>query len=580
MVASKSLVVDTLCRLYALGLVVLGLLIPITNSLASKDKQIWTTTFQELFYVVENSVSLAFFVFVYLYLVRGVSRFDSPSTREWDELHKQSKENSLSLETIATVVSLDTRTIEAVTDKEQQNGVQYQQNGDTVSSPAKVCQLGGNSQLPPATNLKHGDASYPNFYVRVGAVLFGVGTLIADGIQLASYVETWVVCPGVPVSYSKLLQWTTQILFVCLQLYFIFKYSKISINRWKVLCRFGVMHLLATNINEWIHAVVEEITEATEEEHHTGSLTNYTRSATGLMNDTTHCARNTPTGAMFRTSRQYLFPMLIEFSLIGAVCLYNIYENIGMQERIRRTTGMRRRSQLSSAPGHLPPKVSACHKSYKGLFFGVIMMAVATISIIMFNVYKGDTEEIADAIFGLSVMGAIIPSSLAVSFALYQLQKLEILPSYKRGPDETLLMITAVGLYAHDVTTLTDIIFAETTLSMIFVSCNCAISIIQSGIQVIFITDGLRRRTTTPHILRYKPGREAVVFLLLLNLALWAMNTFMARSVKPQSWITSQAAWIIIHKIFTPLAIFFRFHSTTCLYEIWNTTYKWHKSDD
>jgi hypothetical protein len=114
---------------------------------------------------------------VYGYLVKGVSGYDATPSPQGDDEECDDypeKGGAVSLDTITTVASLDVKDLEAETTLQQQhngNRVQRnQQNGTAISKSAKVRRFGGDSQLPPATNLKHGEASYPNFYVRVGAV--------------------------------------------------------------------------------------------------------------------------------------------------------------------------------------------------------------------------------------------------------------------------------------------------------------------------------------------------------------------------------------------------------------------------
>lgn len=77
--------------------------------------------------------------------------------------------------------------------------------------------------------------------------------------------------------------------------------------------------------------------------------------------------------------------------------------------------------------------------------------------------------------------------------------------------------------------------------------------------------------------IRRKPGREIVTFLLVTNLAMWAINTLeksRAESHPIQLHFYGLWAWTIITHVSMPLAIFYRFHSTVCLCEIWKKAYK------
>ena len=49
-------------------------------------------------------------------------------------------------------------------------------------------------------------------------------------------------------------------------------------------------------------------------------------------------------------------------------------------------------------------------------------------------------------------------------------------------------------------------------------------SLVQSSCQTILVLDAWRRRCSTPSQIKKKPGRELVTFLIIVNLALWAIN--------------------------------------------------------
>ena len=102
---------------------------------------------------------------------------------------------------------------------------------------------------------------------------------------------------------------------------------------------------------------------------------------------------------------------------------------------------------------------------------------------------------------------------------------------------------------------------------------------IKAVAQTLFILDASRRNTYSADQQRRKPGREVVTFLLVANFAMWTFNTLEKsradRSIHPVplqfygSW-----PWIIITNVSMPLAIFYRFHSTVVLCEIWKRCYK------
>lgn len=68
-----------------------------------------------------------------------------------------------------------------------------------------------------------------------------------------------------------------------------------------------------------------------------------------------------------------------------------------------------------------------------------------------------------------------------------------------------------------------------------------------------------------------------MTFLLVANISMWFINTLIKghASFRPSHLeFFGQWAWVIITHVSMPLAIFYRFHSTICLFDIWKSAYK------
>ncbi|TNN14829.1 otopetrin [Schistosoma japonicum] len=106
---------------------------------------------------------------------------------------------------------------------------------------------------------------------------------------------------------------------------------------------------------------------------------------------------------------------------------------------------------------------------------------------------------------------------------------------------------------------------------------KCTLEICQALLQFFFIVETSRRKVCCINQARIKPGRSVIVFLLICNLALWLVNTFEVRSAETQLPLYRQyfgvRTWSVITYCFIPLIIFFRFHSTVCLAELWTKLY-------
>ena len=108
------------------------------------------------------------------------------------------------------------------------------------------------------------------------------------------------------------------------------------------------------------------------------------------------------------------------------------------------------------------------------------------------------------------------------------------------------------------------------------------IALIQTTAQTMLVLDATPRRCKTKSHKKRKPGRQIVTFLIIANMAMWMINTlekghavFRPGHLKFFGLWT----WAVITHLSMPLAIFYRFPSTICLFEIWKSVYK-HKSDN
>lgn len=179
---------------------------------------------------------------------------------------------------------------------------------------------------------------------------------------------------------------TSHMIFTFFQLYFIFMNSKSLIVRHRYLARFGLMHMIATNLCVWLHVLIQEtkhqimILLHPNKTHDTFKMDNLTTTTSilhplptfasflkplgdGLQNlslsvlnpnlsiplnqdlalqhkltkrsiedheiFTTHgiCRRSNVIGQLVMDASQFLFPCTIEYSLICAAILYIMWKH-------------------------------------------------------------------------------------------------------------------------------------------------------------------------------------------------------------------------------------------------------------
>lgn len=96
-------------------------------------------------------------------------------------------------------------------------------------------------------------------------------------------------------------------------------------------------------------------------------------------------------------------------------------------------------------------------------------------------------------------------------------------------------------------------------------------------IQTPLIVDGLRRCSNSQKLRIEKPGRELLTFLITCNIALWIIQTFEIKSTDTTDYrydFYGRVLWTILKHMTVPLTMFYRFHSSVCLVDIWKSAYQ------
>lgn len=98
--------------------------------------------------------------------------------------------------------------------------------------------------------------------------------------------------------------------------------------------------------------------------------------------------------------------------------------------------------------------------------------------------------------------------------------------------NDILLRVSAFGLFIYSVFSVIagalNLIDSEPNL---LVTVTSGTAILQVVLQLLFIADVSRRRVHLPEHDRSKPGRQIVTFLLIINIAIFAIYTFEAQKV-------------------------------------------------
>ena len=273
-----------------------------------------------------------------------------------------------------------------------------------------------------------------------------------------------------------------------------------------------------------------------------------------------------------------------------------------------------------------------CHASNKGLFGGLFILLFMIVTMIMFFISLGSSANVqtlasahvsdlnvnstniqprispnihdvapkitasAGTVIGsVKDENAVAHASNGISKYIYHIQETLL---------TTLIFISTMIAYRHvrkfDIVHVkmtshtTDILLLVVPLIFYFVNNILSIAAeinfknyfrvtllvfitVQVIFQAVFIIDASHRRIDKGSRDRFKkPGREFITFSILLNISSWIVYTFQSKAVEPylnEPAFYGNNFWMIVSHTTLPLMLFYRFHCSVCLADIWKFSY-------
>lgn len=204
----------------------------------------------------------------------------------------------------------------------------------------------------------------------------------------------------------------------------------------------------------------------------------------------------------------YLYPCLIEYSLICVTVFYIMWRNVGKKEN---------RSFLHFGARHV--FTINCSRASCGLLLGGVIFLLTILTLLPAYILELRLAilitHITECIL-LSVSLLIVCISFIYTTKLYYDHQTHV-----DIFDQILILITTVGNFAYSFFDIFASIFIESYTINIPRPIEIIIgllAIFQTFLQSAFILDALKRRVITKNEIRNKPGRELVTALLLINL--------------------------------------------------------------
>ncbi|CAF1240098.1 unnamed protein product [Adineta steineri] len=450
-------------------------------------------------------------------------------------------------------------------------------------------------------------------FMRIGAGLLCMGSLILSVIEIAriiailgSEAESRVALndnSSPTVTIARLINYIFRFLFHCVQFTFLFRYGNLIINRYHSLAKIGLIHLIIANLCTWFEAIVfetlEQIPDIPVESTTTVILTTTVIDTTTITDAVTSMIDNVTNGSLlyfFKAASEdssstiapntstlevltrieeslsaYLYPCLIEYSLISLTVFFIMWRNVGQ---------IGKQSTLRFGARHV--FTINCSRASRGILIGGIIFLLTILTLIPTYILDADAISITH----ITEVILLVVSLITVCISYIRTAKLYYDPkAHVDQFDQALILITTVGDFAYSFFGLFASLLAQENPTKLPIGIEISIGILallQTFFQTGFILDTLKRRTRSKQEIREKPGRESITALLLMNLAIWLHDSLSAKKVKLNPLQTKYyaGAWPIIQAFTSPLSIFYRFHSSVCLADIWQEVYRDSDNED
>ncbi|KAF8790220.1 proton channel OtopLc-like [Argiope bruennichi] len=453
-----------------------------------------------------------------------------------------------------------------------------------------------------------------SIYLRIGSVVFGLGTLISSGLEVAAIFTGPKKC----MDDLNMMQPVLRCLFSFIQMHFLFMNTKDMVNSFRWFRHFALMHLVATNLAIWIRIMLWESTrdwlDAIHYKHNSSIPwidAKFNVSKHSLDSDTKHqdharhkphhrvhiavarhciwesydhhaeteglmefhlCMQNSTIGDIWEKAMPYLYPFLVQYCLVATAIIYITWSNLH-SHRLKM-----QRFAAVSVYGKTPNQHDEvnCGGSTRGLFLGLLILVAGIIAIILFFVLAQDKDFNVHFMIGALECGIFGISTLATILGIVQIRKMKSKTSRQRRLSELLQRIGMLAVYVYGICNMIAGSVSMGRLPNFLLFLDGTLMVVQAFLQSLFIHQVAKKRLS-PLNIDEKPGREVVIFLVFINIVLWILESFTTqkqlRSGLQQEFY-GDIAWPVITRIVLPFVIFYRFHSAVALMEAWRKSYR------
>lgn len=350
------------------------------------------------------------------------------------------------------------------------------------------------------------------------------------------------------------------------------------------------MHMVGSSLVFWISSILEEsIHGYMDKLYEQNGTENEMPILHGSFEHHKKCCEKT----LFHIDNiiPYFYPFSIEFNIILASIWYIIWTNVGNNNKKHSLQLQTIREEICQDKNTGQPDIVYhsnlsinidCHASNFGFFCGLFALLVTLITIIIFFTIKPDQfSNFGLALFTAQSIFLIVPCTVASIFTFKKMKLLNVskqLDSPHTSMEDFLLVIPLPFYYIHHLLSIySELIRNELFLNNILISICYAINLVQITLQTILIIDGIRRCSNERQLRYIKPGKQLITFSIIINISLWILVTFEIKYVDKFHSMAEQYGkfiWMLVLDTCLPLMLFYRFHSSVSLSNMWKHCYE------
>ncbi|XP_075245691.1 proton channel OtopLc-like isoform X4 [Convolutriloba macropyga] len=403
-----------------------------------------------------------------------------------------------------------------------------------------------------------------SFYLKAGLLGFTIGTLMYNSLQLAQDISLLMQHPDCgSVEYSTFH--FISFIYNVLQCILLLLFSKVTFTYCPNLALLCLAHLVAVCLHSWFSFVADEFTESLIFEHD-AAKEHEELCSKFEENSTFH--------ESIEKTEVFLFPMSIELYLIAGGFFTIMSSNVGKPHVVKDC-----HNSVVYGRSHKDEWNSKffIQETFAGFMIGVALVLLTAV-LVVFKHTLHEEYSFLPAIFHWFIFSINAMMLVCIVVIHQYLKKRELHKRFHNRIDAPLLFVALSGIAVYSLFSVFSGLHGmshneEKSHDAIGTFVGYGSHLVQSVAQTVFLLDALRR-TAAPT----DKSRNFLIILLAGNIALWVTQMFELNfedDVNPmQVSLYGEQHWALITHILGPLAIFFRFHSAACLFDVWHTCYK------